>query len=584
MENGHANDRRRFWVGLTLILAIYLALGGIRYFAPDDLGKRDQERPTSYIIDIVQNDNWICPRDAGGGISSKPPMHPWIAAVASHALGGVVRPAWLFPSLLSMLVATGAIYMVGRRRMGWEAALLATTIFLLSHIGAKMMGIVRTDPLFGCVVLLNALAALWVWERGSGWTPFWIIALVNTMIKGPLGVILAFCGLLAVWWERRTGHPRSLPGSILPGMVFWASASLGWLLASWWVLGDEVIAEVIGRELMRHAVLGDAGEPAITRIYQAPFYLLTRFFPWSFFTIAAVVRVIRRPSTDDARRRFDRFLVCWILAGLAIFALVGHQRPSLIFPLIPPSALLAGSVLADLRWLRGTRRPFAAACILAVVVLPILGWVYGVRYPRDPEIRIGLGAKQLARQLQQEVGPEFPIAYASAPMALQVYLGVWRRQATDEEALKLLASPNPAFVAVRDTDSFIEACEQSGIKAHAVHRWDDEEWGQSFGIVGNRERLAWFDPMTGWVAPFAITFRGVRPAGGKSHYLDKGGIQTNGGVFLVGRGGGGLNVVNLSDRPAVLRLDLRQGDRAWREEHLVRGDGELILAWPRSGV
>jgi 4-amino-4-deoxy-L-arabinose transferase-like glycosyltransferase len=584
MENGHANDHRRFWVGLSLILAIYVALAGIRYLTPDDLGKRDQERPTSYILDVVQNDNWLCPRDADGGISSKPPMHPWIAAVASHALGGVVRPAWMFPSLLSMLVASVVLYLVGRRRIGWEAALLAATIFLLSHIGAKMMGIVRTDPLFGCVVLLNALAAFRVWERGSGWTLFWIIALVNTMTKGPLGVILALCGLLAVWWERRTGHPTTLPGSLLPGLVFWVVASLGWLLASWWVLGDEVIAEVIGRELMRHAVLGDAGEPAVTRLYMAPFYLLTRFLPWSLLTVAAIVRVIRRPSPDDERRRFDRFLVCWILAGLVIFALVGHQRPNLIFPLVPPSALLAGSMLADVRWLRGARRAFAASCVLGAVLLPILGWVYGVLYPRDPGVRLGLGARRLAQQLREEVGPEFPVAYASAPMALQIHVGVWRRQATIDEALKLLAAPDPAFVAVRGMDRFLEVCERSGITAHPVRRWDDEAQGQSIGIVGNREHLGWYDTMTGWVAPFAITFRGVRPAGGKSYYLDKGGVQINGGSFSVDHdGGGGLDIANLSERPAVLRLTLRQGDRAWREEHSVDGGGTLLLAWPGSG-
>lgn len=582
MNVTHASDRRLYWIGLGIVLAIYTSLASIRYFTPDDLGKRDQERPVSYIADVVQNGNWLCPRDALGGISSKPPMHPWIAAVASHAMGGLIRPAWMFPSLLAMLVASLTIYTVGRRRLGWEAALLAATTFLLCHIGVKMVGIVRTDALFGCIVLLNALAALRVWETGRGWTLFWAIALVSTLTKGPLGVILAFTPLLAVWWERGSGHPSPFRRGMLPGMFVWAAGSLGWLLSAWWAFGDEVIREVIGRELLRHAVIGDAGEMAITRFYAAPFYLLSRYAPWSFFTIAAIVRVIRRPAPDPSRRRFDRFLVCWILAGVVIFALVGHQRSNLIFPLVAPSAWLAGSFLADMRWIRGPRRALVTACVLAVTLVPILGVVYGLLYPRDPAIRMGLAAKRMARGLLSDVGPEFPLLYAGAPLGLQLHQGIWRLYGTEEIACDLLGGPHPFFAAVGSKDRFLKSCRTSGVTPHVVRLWEDDASDQSIAIVGNRDRLDWYDPMTGWMAPFAITFRGVRPLGGKSDYLDKAGTLMNGGNFRIEEQGGALTIMNRSDRRATIRLELQQGARLWREEHTIEGGDELSLTWPDS--
>jgi 4-amino-4-deoxy-L-arabinose transferase-like glycosyltransferase len=583
MEHADIESDRRFLRGLILILVTYLCLVTIRYVTPDDLGMRDQQRVGSYITDIVQNGNWLCPRDAHGGMTSKPPMQPWVAAAAAHAFGGVTRTTWMLPSVLAMLVAMLTLYIAGGRVLGWEAALVAAMIFLLSHLGPKMIGIVRTDAMFACVVLLNALAILRIWEKGRGWNLFWGIAIINTLIKGPLGVILASTGLLALVWERRRGHTFPLRGALWPGGLIWFVVSGGWLLAAWSAYGDEVINEIIGRELLRHAVSGDSGELAILRFYEAPLYLLSRFAPWSFFTIAAIVRIVRRPAAGDTRRRFERFMACWIVAGLAIFSLAGHQRPDLIFPLIAPSAWLAGSVLADLRWLRGPGRTFAAACVLAAVTLPALGVVYAVHYPDERDVRTGLQAKRIAGELQAEVGTEFPIVYASVPLAMQIYQGLWRHYATDEIACDLLLEAEPVFVAVNGYGAFIDRCERSGATIHVIHHWDGYREEASIAILGNRETIDWYDPIAGWAAPFTLVYRGIRPAAGKSHYLGKKGAERGGGRFLLSDAGGELGVRNTSERPSTLRLDLRQGGRAWREEHPVEAGGELRLTWPPLG-
>jgi hypothetical protein len=395
-------------------------------------------------------------------------------------------------------------------------------------------------------------------------------------------VILALSGLLAVVWERRRGHPFPLRRAMLPGCLVWFVVIGGWLLAAWWVYGKEVINELIGRELLRHAVSGDSGEPAILRFYEAPLYLLSRFAPWSFFTIAAIVRVVRRPASDDRRRRFERFSVCWIVAGLAIFSLAGHQRPDLIFPLFAPSAWLAGSTLAGMRWFRGARRTFAAACVLAAVLLPALGLVYASYYPDRPGVRTGLAAQRIADELRAGVGPEFPIVYASAPLALQIYQGIWRRYATDEIACDLLRRDEPVFVAVGSYRAFTEQCERAGAAIHVNHAWDGHKKERSLAILGNRATLDWYDPIAGWAKPFTIVYRGVRPAGGVSHYLGKEGAVMNGGRYLLSDAGGELIVTNTSDRPATLLLDLRQGEGAWREEYLVEAGNELRLAWPAA--
>lgn len=578
-----ATRRHRFWLGLGFILLIYAAIAVLHCLTPDDLGLRDQERPVSYMLDVFRNGNWLWPRDANGAVGSKPPLHPWLGAAAGFALGGLNRPAWLFPSLLSMLVAAVTLYVAGRRRLGWAAGFWAGSIFLLSPLGVKMVGLVRSDPLFGCLVLLNALAAFRVWERGKGWTLFWALAIVNTMTKGPLGLVLACGGLLAVLWERSSGRATALRGAMLPGFLVWAVVGVGWMLAAWRVYGDEVLLEMLGRELLRHAVQGDAGQPALAGGYRAPFYLLTRFAPWSLLTIAAMVRVFRRPCADDARRRFDRFLVCWILIGLGLFAFAGHQRGDLIFPLVPPSALLAGSVIAGLRWPRKARATFATAGVTAGIALAMGTWEYAVHNPGDPRVRRGFAAERIANELRGSVGPEFPLAYggsSNGPLAVQIYLGGWSRMARPRETLDFLRSPEPAFVVTADVADLVAACEQQGIGFHVLRRWDSEDGRFSLAVVGNRERLAWSDPITGWVAPFVVTYSGVRPVRGKSYYVDRPWSTVNGGSFELDEAGAGMTVENLSVLPATLRLDLRQGERRWSERHEVGRGGKLSLRWP----
>jgi hypothetical protein len=365
-------------------------------------------------------------------------------------------------------------------------------------------------------------------------------------------------------------------------MAVWAVVSVGWLMWAWSVYGDEVLLEVLGRELFRHAAVGDYGEPALSNFHHPPFYLLTRFGPWSLFTFAAIVRVIRRPAADDARRRLDRFLVCWILGGLVIFGLAGHQRGDLVYPLAAPSALLAASVLAQLSWFRTARRAFAAVAVFTVLALPVALWEYAFYNLREPMLRRGLATRDVGRKILDEVGPAFPIAYANFPMELQIHQGIWRLGARGLVSCDYLDKPYPAYAAVMDPVAFTESCAQVGLELHIVLGWDGLESEEAFGIVGNRDRLAWADPIGAWVTPFELMLHGVRPAGGRSYFIERAWNPINGGEFVVDEAGGRLTVKNLAPLAATLRLGLSQGERTWREDHVVRAGQTRTIDWPAS--
>jgi len=61
----------------------------LRPTAPPNLLDQDQERPGTYVLDVVKNGNWLCQRDLNGEITSKPPLYACLAALVAFARGGV---------------------------------------------------------------------------------------------------------------------------------------------------------------------------------------------------------------------------------------------------------------------------------------------------------------------------------------------------------------------------------------------------------------------------------------------------------------------------------------------------------------
>ncbi len=81
-RSGPSARLARAWV-----LGLGLVLFGVRLAGPPDLTDNDQERPSAYVLDVVQNGNWCVQRDAYGEIASKPPL-TWLAGLSTLAPAG----------------------------------------------------------------------------------------------------------------------------------------------------------------------------------------------------------------------------------------------------------------------------------------------------------------------------------------------------------------------------------------------------------------------------------------------------------------------------------------------------------------
>jgi len=501
-------SREPSWLGLflgaTAIVLFAIALSG----QPNLLD--NERRVGAYVLDAVQNGHWLCQRDATGDIASKPPAITWIAALATLCFDQVNRFCVYLPSASATFAVALVLLAAGRKRFGWRAGFLAALAYLLSPLGDKAVATARYDGLFALPVTLTALAAFHSWNTGRGWTWFWLAAALGTLVKGPLALVLGSAGLLAAFWEKRSGSPLPIKGSHWLGLTLFFLIGGAWFVAAYAEMGQPFIDKVLGRELVGHVLKSGRDHRPVEGFYEPPLAFLTMFAPWSLAALAGFWRVWKRPATDPTQRRFERFLFCWFWVGLALFSIAAHQRSRLIFPLIPAAALLAGRQLDQLIAGWGTKKMIRIAVGCTIFVLGFLVIYHRVLLRRSHAVQKTLGMKQMAERIRGPLGEQFPLTHLDSPFALQFYLNTMRLQVPVERAAELLRGPAAVFLAVED--DYLDLVEALGTNAPPLQelaRWpeNDQPWVR---IVSNHPRLEWTDHMAIALGALTIEMQNVK--------------------------------------------------------------------------
>jgi hypothetical protein len=535
--------------------AVGLALFVIRFQAPPEVADAyHQERAAAYVMDVLRNGHWICQYGAAGEVSSKPPMLTWLAALASLPFGRGTWFAMVLPSALATVGSALLILAAGRRWLGMTAGCLGALAYLLSPVGIKQVALARIDPLFTFTVLLTALLAFQAWTTGRGWVGFWLAAAAATLTKGPLGLGLGALGLLAVFWERRGPSPAPLRGSHRAGVLWFLLITGGWLALAYAAIGPPLVQTMLGNELVKHAVGGRDNQVPLRECYKPALYFVSRFLPWSLFALAGLWQVWRRPSPDDRTRRFERFLFCFFAAGLLLFSLAAHQRPDLIFPLIPVAALLAGRELA--RWaarLRPRTLHYTVAGGVALgLVLAVLN--QSVLSRDTTNRRRSRVVREVADLVRTAVGESFPLTHLDAPYGLQFCLNTKYPFVSEERARKLLSGDAAAFVVTGQRHPW-----PAGIRLHEIVSQDLVRQ-ETLQILGNVPELKWTERMATCVGPVHLLMEHVR---GMEVWADE--------FRFVGReAGAAVTFTNESEQPARVRVRWQGVPLPRATEHLLR--------------
>ena len=360
----------RIWI--TTLVLLVISVFAIRMSGPADLEDNSQSRNVGYAMDLLQNGNWLVQHDLQGRILSKPPLHTWLIGVFAVPFG-LSRFTLAPPSFLAVLTLALLVFEMGRRRFGLLAGGVAGLSVIMAPMMWRQIGMVRSDAVFSLAITAGAFAAFHGWEKGRGWTLFWVCAAVSTLTKGPLGLVLSAAGLLAWFWERRTGAPTLPPrGRQLPGIAMFLVLCLSWIIPALCFHGQALIDKMIFQELLGHT--GPGSDPMDvsnkrSHLLEPTINFLTKFAPFSLLAFMGIYRTIRHPSKDATERRFERFLTCWMLIGLLLFSVASHHRSDLLLPLWPAAALLAGREGASIARRIGITN---AACVATAICLVLL--------------------------------------------------------------------------------------------------------------------------------------------------------------------------------------------------------------------
>lgn len=503
------HTRNDLLIGITLLVVLTAAVFGIRMSGPSDLLDNDQLRPAAYALDVVVNGHWIVQTDFGGDIASKPPLYTWLVALASWSSGRVSLWTLYLPCAMAVAFTAAMMFVGARRSFGIAPAFLGGGMLVLSSFGFKHVTLARTDAVFMATVAATALLVWRAWSMGSeagysgprcsrSWTAAWLAAGLAALTKGPLGVLLGFVGLLAVVWERRTGRRAPLRGSHWLGAALCLAMAGGWFVAAYAAAGDPFIDKVIGRELVGH-VVGASKEHLqqvsvterltsfVVGLGKPSAYLLSRFLPWSVLTSVGLWRVFKRPSPDDTERRFERFLTCWLLAGLALFSVMPHQRADLLLPLLPAAALLAGREGARVMMGVAAWKRVAIAGCVACAGLAAGAYHFVVMNAAQPDVQRTEGVRRVAQDVAwfAEGRPGLRIIDVDSNGGMQFHLHLKQTREDLEAAVAALCKPSPVVVLTRDLTALRAAL---GREPNVVSSWPSE--GEPFvAAVTNVPRL-----------------------------------------------------------------------------------------------
>jgi 4-amino-4-deoxy-L-arabinose transferase-like glycosyltransferase len=435
-------------IACSLLALVAISIFSIRLSLPSVLDDRGFYLHGAWVLDAVQNGNWICPQNHAGDLTSKPPLYIWLAALATLPFARISLFTMMLPGAIATLGVAAAILVFGRDSFGKSAGLLGALAYLLSYGGATQIALARPDGVFALTVTMGALAAFRAWTSGQGWTWFWLFAAAATLAKGPVGLLLAALGLLAVAWERWSGQVAPIRGSHRWGIVLFLVITGGWLGLA----------------------------------------------PWSLFACIGFWRIWKHPASNPGERRAERFLFCWFFAGLLLFTLASHRQARLLFPIIPAAALVAGREMA--RWAANMRPRalLATGAMLTVVGMSAIAVSYHLIRDDSQRVARAQGMRELALSIRERVGDGFPITHVDTPFSLQFFLNSTTPLATAQRAASVLSGPGVAFVAVRDLDSLRIALAQTSTPLYVVAQWPAA--GEAYvSVVSNHARLEWTDDL-----------------------------------------------------------------------------------------
>src|SRR5206468_2133088 len=220
--------------GNCLLLILFL---GVALFATG-LGARDLWAPDEpdigeVVREIHLTGSWAVLRDNQELYFEKPPLYPWLAALASLPAGKPTEFALRLPASLAALLGLFVVFYLGRGLFGRRVGALAAVVLATTYGYFMEARWAHPDMLWTFWFLLSCLSFHLAYRAGGA--PRWMVVFylsigLANLTKGPHGLLIPLLAVLVflaasrdLGFVRRMGLAWGLPLALLP-VALWVFA------------------------------------------------------------------------------------------------------------------------------------------------------------------------------------------------------------------------------------------------------------------------------------------------------------------------------------------------------------------------
>lgn len=406
--------------GLVGLAAFSLA---VRILSPSDIFDNDQSGPISHIADVAFNGHWLMQQTPRGKLATKPPMYPWLGALAVRATGRTDELVFKLPVVLAFVVVTLVVFDWTRRTAGGAIAAVACAIWIANYHVFKLMYTARTDMIITMWVVL----AIWSVDRQRQTWKVHVKSLGNRtqvalilmfgatvgaglLTKGPPALIPIVWLISVVVYEG--AWRRCRPVWQLVGVLLSVAMLLAWLVPT--LRAYPQWAQNINAEVIERVTGAGSGAHRHSSAFAIPGYFLARFAPWSVLFVAG--GLLWWGTRRDPKQPLSAWPLGWVALVLVIFMIPHGKRADYIVPAYPAAAFLVAVFVAAAQSRKGWHRGVVHLTLGGVAVSGIACAVASPWLAQSPESELLYSFQVIPNSEYLIYGCACAAAFAAAPV------------------------------------------------------------------------------------------------------------------------------------------------------------------------
>lgn len=343
------DDWSRGWRGplFAALVALIAGLPGLFAMPPLD---RDESRFAQATSQMLETGDYVVIKFQDQPRFKKPVGIHWLQAMSVKAFSDAEdRRIWAYriPSLLGAMLAAAACAWGAAALFDPRTGLLAGAILGATFLLSTEAFIAKTDAtLCGSTTLaMAALARIYAarlnGEKAGKWTKlaFWTGLSVAALIKGPVGLLVAFLALIALAiWDRKAGWMKDLGWTW--GLILFAAITLPWAMMITVATDGAFWGAAVGGDLAPKMAGGQEG-------HSGPFGYHTLLAPLLSFPATLLLPAGLVVGWTRRNEPGVRFALCWLVPTWLMFEILPTKLVHYELPAYGALAMLMAAAVRE---------------------------------------------------------------------------------------------------------------------------------------------------------------------------------------------------------------------------------------------